>query len=80
MARRAVGAVVNDGDGDGGDGWETHVGHCEARSTQHVRCRVIYSWYSLDESWRRTCRGWAHARLRPDGAHVSDDRVDCESD
>jgi hypothetical protein len=70
--RRAVAPVVSDGDGDGGDGWETFVGRCEPRTDRYVACRVIYSWYSLDESGRHTCRGWAHARLRADGIRVAD--------
>jgi hypothetical protein len=78
-ARRAVSRAVRDGDGDGGDGWETSLGRCERRTPRHIACRVIYSWYSLDESGHRTCRGWAHARLRRDGIRVSDDEVDCGS-
>ncbi len=78
-ARRAVDLVVADGDGDGGDGWETTLGRCVSRAPKHVTCRVNYSWYRLDESWRRACRGWAHARLSRDGVRVSDRDVDCGS-
>jgi hypothetical protein len=76
-ARRAVSRVISGGDGDGGDGWETSLGRCERRAGRHLACQVIYSWYSLDESWRKTCRGWAHARLRLDGVRVLDDEVRC---
>ena len=63
QARRVIADVVTGGDGDGGDGWETTVGRCSPRSASHVACRINWSSYHLDDSFRGTCRGWAHARI-----------------
>ncbi|MDA0180024.1 hypothetical protein OJ997_06935 [Solirubrobacter phytolaccae] len=76
-ARRAIGEEVVGGEGDGGDGWGTELGHCTARSRREVACRVTYYRYNPDESNRGTCRGWARAWLRPDGVRVSDKEVRC---
>lgn len=76
-ARRAIADEVEEGIGDGGDGWGRELGRCAVRGPRQVACRVTYYWYSPYESRSGNCRGWARGWLRRDGVRVFDDDVRC---